>query len=265
MEFITEQNNISLSPQDRGLLYGDGFFTTVRIANHQPVFWPLHQQRLVNSAKRLGFSDFDVTLLDSKLDDLPVQGILKIIVTRGEGKRGYAIPATSLYKCIIQVTDLPDNRNILTTALNLNISNVPASKNQLLAGIKHLNRLDNVLARTAALNAGFDDGLMMCDGNVISATQANVFFVTDGKVETPRLTSAGVEGVMKKQVIDWLSEKAIVVNETDISEQCLGKYDEVFITNCVMGVSSVNRVNQFDFTNHIVTDYLHSKFQSIIQ
>lgn len=265
MEYITDNNQLSISPQDRGLLYGDGFFTTVRIANHLPLLWSLHQQRLVNSAHRLGFDGFDITLLNKKIGALPSQGILKIMVTRGEGKRGYAIPTSSAYKCIIQISDLPDKSDTLTDPLNLTISKVQASKNTALAGLKHLNRLDNVLARTNVLSAGFDDGLMLCDENIISATQANIFFVVDGKVETPKLSNAGVEGVMKKQVIHWLTEQDILVKETDISQQCLGKYDEAFITNCVMGISGVNQIDQHVFSNHIVTDYLHSKFQSIIK
>lgn len=265
MNVVFLNSSSSVSPQDRGLLYGDGFFTTILIADHKLVFWDAHVARIKSSLRRLRFAEFELAELERCFDSLPQWGVLKIIVTRGEGPRGYQIPKQPEPQCYLQVSELDKLPALEWHRLKLCYSNLPASINPELAGIKHLNRLDNVLARTDALERGFDDALMSNDESIVCATQSNIFFVlTDRMVITPSLKKSGVQGVMKQQVIQWLEKSGIEVIEKIVSRSDSEQAQEIFLTNCVKGIQSVSYVEDRPYERFSIAGQLRQMFQNKI-
>ncbi len=264
MHVCLVDSSTSISPQDRGLIYGDGFFTTGLIVDHKIAFWSDHRSRLENSSERLSFSSFCIDKLESHLNQLPESGIIRICITRGTGPRGYAIPSTEQCHCFIETFAAPELALDKPRGLKISFCETPISINPLLAGIKHINRLDHVLARSEIEKRGFDEGIMLSDGHLICATQANLFVCRDNIVLTPRLDRAGVDGVMKKQLRHWCDELGIKFREVLLCAQDLEKCDEVFLSNSVFGIMSVDQLDSKVLSRHTVANALYQKFiQSI--
>ncbi|MEE4243884.1 MAG: aminodeoxychorismate lyase [Kangiellaceae bacterium] len=235
----------TISPHDRGLLYGDGFFTTCLVYNSRVVFWNDHKERISHSAERLAFSPIDIDAIDSQLADLPKHAVVKIVITRGVGSRGYAAPAEANINCLIYVTPYCYRAS---QPINVAVSDIPISRNKAIAGIKHLNRLDNVLAKTAlaANHSGLpvDDALMLDQANVVCSTQANIFTVSNGQVFTPSIASSGVEGVFKKNVKRWCRNLGLTLQECQLSLNDIYNAEELFLTNCLKAIMPVKTVGK---------------------
>ena len=187
--------------EDRGLMYGDGFFTTMRVEEGQVLNWPRHWQRLTEAVARLGFPAETVQAIEQgivpAMDVLrqPFTGVFKIIVTRGVGRRGYIPPKMVTPTVIAQLfdADLPPLSD-QTAPLTVTLSPVSASINRQLAGIKHLNVLPYVMA-AQHLPEGQREALMLDDkGHVIGGIQSNAVLCLGRTLYTPEITQAGVAG-----------------------------------------------------------------------
>jgi 4-amino-4-deoxychorismate lyase len=260
MQVCLVDQSTGISPQDRGLIYGDGFFTTARISNHRILFWSDHRRRLLLSAKRLAFDAFRINRLEQQLSDLPDSGVIRICVTRGTGPRGYAIPKQQQCCCYIEIFDAPVLDPKLPKQLAVTICNTPISENPLLAGVKHINRLDHVLARTEAETRGFDEGLMCSNENLVCATQANLFVCRGDQVFTPVLERFGVEGVMKQNIKRWCQKSGLQFVEQSFCVSDLENCDEVFLSNSVFGIMSVIKIDDRLLSNHNITQFLYQTF-----
>jgi len=255
---------------DRGLLYGDGVFETIRYSRQQLLLLPAHLERLQQSCKQLGiplvpediqgYIDALLTRLSFTPAPTPASaagfsqdGVVKIIVTRGDGGRGYAPPASGQSRCLVQFHPLPAYyAEYARSGISCVMCSHPLSSNSALAGLKHLNRLDQVMASrelvTAQNHVGDTDTMLqeglMCDGrgNLVEGTRSNVFAIIDGVLCTPDLSEAGVSGVMRNALLGWYREQATVVKVRRIRAVELGLASELFICNSVLGVWPVNRV-----------------------
>ena len=243
---INGRESDTLPASDRGLLYGDGLFETVRIRESRPLLWSAHLQRLERDAARLGIpcplsliEEESRQLLQAMADAGHSEGILKIILTRGSGGRGYAPPNPAQARRIIQWHDLPPQMaERAAQGIRVRICEHPLSENPRLAGIKHLNRLDQVLA-SAELSGDIDEGLM-CDqqGRIIEGCKSNLFLVRDRQLHTPSLERSGVAGVMRA----WLLEQARALPEIEVQtpgtvlRSALHEADEIFVCNSVIGL-----------------------------
>ncbi len=264
MQVCLVDSSTCLSPQDRGLIYGDGFFTTARIAKHSVCYWPDHRKRLIVSARRLSFSDFSIDAIESKLNQLPESGVVRICVTRGVGPRGYAIPEQQDSHVFIELFNAPPLSEEFPRRLKVTVCQTPISMNPQLAGIKHVARLDHVLARTEVESKGFDEGLLTTGGKLICATQANLFVCRDNRVITPTIDRAGVEGVLKKQISRWCNELGIQLVEQPLNVNDLENCDEVFLSNSVFGIMSVSQLDSRVLNETGIAQTLYQKFvQSI--
>ncbi len=223
---------------DRGLAYGDGLFETIRVAAGRPTFADLHWQRLQSSCARLQIS-LDLDRLRAEVDAFlqahPVRvGVLKVIVTRGSGGRGYNPQGCSSPRRILSLHPLPQYRcgqlgaRVKACELRLGRSMV--------AGMKHLNRLEQVLARAEWQGQSYDEGLLFdLDGQLIEGTMSNVFLVThDGELITPDLSFSGVAGVCREFVMAFARRQGIVVREQAV--KTLVNVAEIFLCNSVNGV-----------------------------
>lgn len=213
---------------DRGLAYGDGVFETVLVRQGKPLLWAEHKARLVTGCRRLGFPPPTESALDDLCVSLPKEGahILKIIVTRGSGGRGYLPPSNPTPRVAMRVRPFSPHSLNADKGVTVRLCHLQLAAQPLLAGIKHLNRLENVLARQEWQDARYAEGLL-CDGAgyVIEATAMNVFWLEQGQWYTPATTYCGVQGTLTQALVnEGHLHVATLSRETlpAVSALCLG-------------------------------------------
>lgn len=243
--WINGQPESRLPVSDRGLAYGDGLFETIRITSRGPVLLDYHLDRLMLGCRRLHIPLQREAML-AELERWPgftVPGVIKLIVTRGSGGRGYA-PAVMEPCRILQhfpVPVYPDawfEQGIGVFPCQTRLGQVPE-----LVGIKHLNRLEQVLARGEWEGTErYQEGLV-CDlhGCPVEGTMSNLFIVRDQQVQTPRLDHCGVSGVMRRWLMEQFREAGLEVMETTITLDGFRVADDRFFCNSVFGVWPVAR------------------------
>ncbi len=251
----------TISIRDRGLLYGDGVFRTLRAVAGEALDWPLHYQKLQHDCDRLGIVCPDFSILSSELAYLLGEhpdAVYKIIVTRGETQRGYTPIVGGIATHVWDVASLPAYPQkwradgVVVKLCALRLSHQPR-----LAGVKHLNRLENVLA--AAECAEVAEGLLLdVDGYVIEGVRSNVFLVRDGHLITPDLSRCGVSGVQRDRVMVYARSLGIAVGVGDIELSELRAADEVFLTNSVFGLWSVVQFEDTNWTDFTVANLIRS-------
>ncbi|WP_434648546.1 aminodeoxychorismate lyase [Pseudomonas sp. D1-2] len=229
-----------LSLKDRGLAYGDGLFETIAVRNGAPVLLERHLQRLEAGCQRLAFN-VDLSVLGAELSAYAQRlgnGVLKLIVTRGNSLRGYAADPSSPARRILQGS--PPAAYPTTHAeqgIQMFPCTVRLSEQPLLAGLKHLNRLEQVLARAEWRDIEHAEGLMLdTSGRVIEGVFSNLFLVRDGVLFTADLSRCGVAGVMRAELLFQAKSQGIATQITDISLEQLHQADEVMVCNSVYGV-----------------------------
>ena len=252
---INGQNTDLLPVSDRGLQYGDGLFETIRVDNGKPLRWKRHMQRLTLGCEKLNLPLPDVYLL---LDEAKLlcqekdKAVLKIIYTRGSGSRGYSYDDNMKTTRILQCYDWPKKLVQNTgSGVELRISETRLSQNAQLAGIKHLNRLEQVLARSEwdSNQPEIYDAIMLdSDDYVIECTMHNIFYIKDECLVTPDLSLCGVSGIIRDLIIEYYNDAGMNVKVTSFSLPELLTADEVFITNSLGGVIPVGKINESQFT-----------------
>jgi 4-amino-4-deoxychorismate lyase len=207
---------------DRGLQYGDGLFETIAVNDGHPVYWDAHLARLAEGCQRLGMHMPSPDLLEKEvLSVVPRHGrsVLKILVTRGTGGRGYQPPEPSAPRRIVMSFDWPEYPDIYyTEGVQLRLCKTQLGCQPQLAGLKHLNRLENVLARQEWQDPAIAEGLMSdTEGRIIEGTMSNLFLVRDGALHTPILNHCGVRGIMRNRIIELAAEVGIAHRQCDIA------------------------------------------------
>lgn len=238
-----------LSSLDRGLLYGDGVFETISVRDGEPRFWFLHMARLTEDCQRLGIPSPDQKHLLAEVSSLlpgRERCVLKIIVSRGCGGRGYRAPAKAAPTQIIQVHSWPDYpQTCNASGVRVRLCSLRLGHNPALAGIKHLNRLEQVQARREWDDPDIMEGLLRDDdGNLIEGTMSNLFLVRSGVLMTPDLARCGVAGVMRSVVMDLAETMSLQVDTRELGLSELAQADEVFVTNSVIGIWPVVMVDE---------------------
>lgn len=242
--FINGQQAEHISIRDRGFQYGDGCFETVRVLSNNPILWAAHLKRLKRACKALHLSvDFD--LLQREIEQLLLTNtaadvILKITITRGIGGRGYAPVEQGNCTRVLQLLDyVATHKN---EAARVVLCEHRLSSNAGLAGIKHLNRLDQVLA-SAQIPAGYDEGLCLDEsGTVIEGCKSNILLVIDDNLVTPELSKCGVEGVMLNHLVEALGEQGARVTIKTVSLEQLLAAQHILLCNSVFGVRPVAEI-----------------------
>jgi len=259
-----------ISSLDRGLLYGDGLFETIAVAGGEPVFWSRHCARLQSGCERLGIPCVDANRLAEEarglLRDVD-RCVLKIIVTRGTGGRGYRVPANPQPTRIIQRHPWPEYpASCAGQGVRVRLCEQRLGSNPLLAGIKHLNRLEQVLARQEWDDPDIMEGLMADrQGNLIEGTMSNLLVVQDRMLVTPDLGHCGVAGIVRAVVMELAEELGLPVAVRDLAMTALREADEVFLTNSVIGIWPVVRLGEHAWPHGEVTRELQEKLAGLHQ
>jgi 4-amino-4-deoxychorismate lyase len=253
---------------NRGLAYGDGLFETIRVERGRAQFLQQHLQRLQRDCARLDIS-LDASALRAEIDELLARhhsGVLKIIVARESAGRGYFaaphMPGARILQFYPQlfVDDLRSRVGVAVRICRQQLSEQPV-----LAGMKHLNRLEQVLARREWSDAAIAEGLMFDRaGRLIEGTMSNVFLVRDGVLYAPRLHRCGVAGVMREIVLSQLAENICDVVQADLLPAELNTADEVFLTNSVVGIWPVRKIECLHKSVGDVTLALQQKLKALI-
>jgi len=247
IHFVNGRPADQLPVLDRGLRYGDGCFETMAVRDRRIPLWERHYRRLMRGCDRLQIKpDFDREQLERELATLIGENdraIVRLTVTRGSGGKGYAYQEQQQPTRILSLLPEHDHPSrYWDEGVSVTICSTRLGRNPALAGVKHLNRLEQVLAR-AEWNDEFVEGLMLDElGQVIEGTISNVFIAEKGKVYTPQLDNCGVAGVMRAEVLDRMNQLGIVANEAVIERDRLLGADEIFLTNAVIGIWPVNAI-----------------------
>ena len=237
-----------VTPLDRGLAYGDGVFRTLPLRNGHAECWNLHYRKLEADCNALGIVCPAAEVL---LDDIArltevteISAVIKIIVTRGESARGYAVPALAQPARMVVKSAMPQYpENYHHDGVALHLCNTRLARQPRLAGIKHLNRLENVLARMEWTDPQIADGLLLDEGgDVIECTSANLFARFGEVMVTPDLASSGVSGVTRERLMQLIPNlgHAVEVRHVRLSE--LMDADEVLMCNSLIGVWQVRQL-----------------------
>ena len=252
MFLIDGREGDSISVRDRGLHYGDGLFETMAVIEGSPRLWERHMQRLCRGAERLGFPGPDVARLREealRLSAGHARAVLKIIITRGGAGRGYRADEMPDITRIVARYDWPAcPADFTTRGIQVRVCRTRLGDNPQLAGLKHLNRLEQVLARSEWRDPGIAEGLMLDQrGRVVSGTQSNLFIVRAGGLETPDLSRCGIRGVMREWIMEQGKAMGMSCSETRLGLEDVMEADEVFVCNSVVGIWPVRGIESTDF------------------
>lgn len=238
---------------DRGFQYGDGLFETLRVTGGSPQFWQAHLDRLFTGCDRLKIPRPDETLLAEEARQVcrhRREGVLKLMVTRGAGGRGYAVSAENDPTRVVALFPTPDySEDYWNNGIVVRMCETRLGLNPALAGIKHLNRLEQVMARAEWNEPEIQEGLMRDSlGYVTEGTMSNVYCVKDNVIITPELSRCGIKGIIRDQVFLIARRLGIQIDETNITPETLYDADEVFVSNSVIGIWPVRQLEKHQYS-----------------
>ena len=259
-----------IDAMDRGLAYGDGLFSTMKVQYGKVQLWDFHLQRLQLGAQKLYFPSIDwvqlfdeVKMVAQSIADIK-ESVIKVIITRGSGGRGYSAEGCSSPLRIISSSDYPAfYKQWQQQGIKLIQCDSQLASNKQLAGLKTLNRLEQVLIKQELQNKQALEGIV-CDnqGYVIEACTANLFIFLDNEWKTPKLDSSGVAGVQRRQIMTLALQAGISIVEEHIHIDRLGQAQAIFLSNALMGIVPVIQYQDIIFDSESLA---HTKqLQSLI-
>ena len=258
-----------VSPFDRGLHYGDGLFETIVCMKGRARFLSLHLERLSLGCQRLHIALGEVASLRAEIESVAASGdaLIKVIVTRGEAvARGYGWSGTEVATRLVYRYPLPLESGAARDGIRAGIAKLRYGENPQLAGLKHLNRLEQVLARSEVpVEEAAELLVFSSSGQLVSGTMSNVFLVTRDRIRTPRLDRCGVAGVMRRVVLREAAAAGAGVEETVLTEEHLARADEVFVTNARVGIWPVRTLVGRELGVGPVTRRLQAQLAALLE
>lgn len=256
-----------LSPLDRGLAYGDGVFRTMRAESGRVRLWPAHYRKLEHDCARLAIACPAASVLGADIERIlraEPDCSMKIIVTRGRGGRGFALPARVKPTRVVASFPLPlppagsDEHGVRVRWCDIRLAEQPA-----LAGVKHLNRLENVLARSEWADPAIAEGILRDGrGQVIEGTMSNVFLLARDRLATPALDRCGVAGVQRERLIALAQRVCRGCEIGPITPERLLAADQVYLVNSVIGIWWVRALEARTWRRNELTPILQAALQA---
>ena len=255
------QNTIDIS--DRGFQYGDGLFETIEIWQNHPVFLTQHLKRIHYGCQRLQIPEIDDTILrnDIKKSLLHCQtghAVLKLIITRGKGDRGYRQPEEINPTRALSLHPFPSYPvDYQTQGICVRICKTRLGINPTLAGIKHLNRLEQILARAEWQDNSIQEGIMLdINDHVIEGTMTNLFYVKSGCLYTPLIKNNGIAGIIRDWIIRIAKQFELNVIEKPLTLDNVYTADELLLCNSIIGIWGVRQLENKHYSIGPITKQL---------
>jgi 4-amino-4-deoxychorismate lyase len=247
-----------VSAMDRGLAYGDGVFRTFRARRGRPLHWARQFAKLARDCAALGISPPAAETLERDVVTAcagEADCAIKIIVTRGAARRGYAYAPGAVPTCIVLGEALGDRAAVhAESGVSVRLCALRLSHQAALAGVKHLNRLENVIARAEWSDPAIAEGILLdLEGQVVGGTMTNVFVVRSGIVMTPPLDRCGVAGVTRDRVIEAARALSLSCSVRALSWADVLDSEEAFLVNSLAGVWPVRAIEGVERTPGRVT------------
>jgi 4-amino-4-deoxychorismate lyase len=264
-----------LAADDRSIQFGDGLFETMLVRDGRVIQLAEHLDRLHVSAQRLSISMPQRPVFIDDIDKLIDEagsacGVIKLIVTRGRSSRGYQYDRQAGSNRLVRFSAIQRQYSSIISAEllrgDLCFCNTPASVNTALAGMKHLNRLDNVLARNEFAADRYIDGLMSdVDGHIIEGSMSNLFAIRDRVLYTPDLGRAGVDGVMRNTVLELAGQAGIEYSVCTLTRPELEQMDCLFITNSLIGMKAVDNLEDTHYSDFSLCEQLFEQLLTYLK
>lgn len=248
----------TINAEDRGLAYGDGVFRTLRMQAGRPVCWERQYAKLQHDCNAIKIPCPPARVLSSELQQLgktQAEGVAKIVITRGVSARGYSPSAQAEPTRILSITPASTYPAAYAKqGVRLHVCKLRLGHQPLLAGIKHLNRLENVLAASEWQDPEVSEGLLSdLSGHIISGTRSNLFMLRGGILHTPDLSHCGIAGVQRDRVLDWADQHGVTCKVIDVRMEELEQADEIFLVNSVFGLWPVREFASYRRAQHPVS------------
>jgi 4-amino-4-deoxychorismate lyase len=231
-----------ISPLDRGLHFGDGVFETIACRRGRARFLSLHLDRLTTSCARLKINAPDASTLRREIEQAAAgadASLIKFIVTRGVATaRGYGWSGQeSATRVLLRYAWPQEDTTAQRDGVTVDIARMRLGENTALAGMKHLNRLEQVLARAERPTREAAELLLFSSsGRLVSGTMSNVFVVRNGRLATPGIDVCGVAGVMRRVVLREAQNAGLHAEEGALFESDLHGAEEIFLSNARIGI-----------------------------
>jgi branched-chain amino acid aminotransferase len=270
-EFVPEERAL-VSVFDRGFLYGDGLFETLRIFVGNPFRWRQHIQRLWKGAKFLGIalphSEDALRRFSAELvqrNALP-DCVLRITLSRGVGSRGYSPQCAEKPTLAMSLHPVPLPDPTPPRLVKLITSSVTVRAGDPLAAFKTANKLVQILARAEADRAGVDEALLLdIEGHVVEATASNVFWIDRESVCTPPVSSGALPGVTRAAVLELCGKLGVGTKEASIALKSMQRADGVFLTNSVSGIVEVTSLDSAPACRSPIVESLRSAYTELVR
>lgn len=254
MILINGESKEHIEISDRGFQYGDGLFETIEVRDGQAVFFERHLERLKSGCHRLYIPFPDAQLLRREAEELcgrsSARAVLKIIVTRGTGGRGYRQPDVIQPTRVLSLHPYPDYPKIYSEqGIAARFCMTRLGLNPALAGIKHLNRLEQVMARAEWNDPAIQEGLMLdVNDHVIEGTMTNLFYLKNNSLYTATLAQTGVAGIMRDIIMMLSAGRGLPVIEHAFTKDQLLSADEAFVCNSIIGIWPIKQIDTRHFS-----------------
>ena len=241
-----------VSPFDRALHFGDGLFETIACRKGRPRFLSLHLERLQLGCGRLALDAGDLTDVRAEVLSLAADidsAIIKVLLTRGTAvARGYGVTTREKATRITFRYAWPQETPALSQeGIRARTAIMRLGENPTLAGLKHCNRLEQVLARSEWTDPAIAEALLFSrSGKLVSGTMSNVFIVEGERLRTPRIDLCGVAGVMRRVVLREAARAGIAAGEDVLDADDLRRADEIFVTNARIGIWPLRALDDRD-------------------
>ncbi len=267
-----EEEEAKISVFDRGFLYGDGVFETLRIYDCKPFLLDRHIGRLGHGlgslfiAEKYSFSDY--LEFTSKLIERNnvTNGVLRIQATRGPGKRGFSTTGNYDPTVLISLHEAPNVDPNNVTPVKLGTSIQVQSDHNPFSTLKTTNKLANIIALREAEKAGMDEALLTNhNGNITEASGSNVFWAKDNTLFTTPVSSGCLSGITRGMILELAIKMNLPTAQQDITPTDLLDAESVFLTNSVREIQPVNQINDKAIPISPLTAKLHAAYRETIQ
>lgn len=269
---LVPKEDAKVSVFDRGFLYGDGVFETVRIYNGKPFMIDEHITRLLNGLKKIRFSKLPAGLKiysEKVIEANNVRnGVLRIAVSRGEMTSGIDPSASKEPTVVITAKEgISYSDEASLKGFRAIIAGIRKDRSSPLCGVKSANFLTHILARGEAIDAGVDEGIMLnYEGFVTEATISNIFIIKGTSLITPAVDSGILPGIARKTVIEISDGMDLTVSEREVNPEELFDTDEAFLTNSLMEIMPLIEIDKRPVGNGLpgkMTMELRERYRSL--